>query len=62
MYFIKTITYLNKIFLRFIFLEEFQKDYLKELGGQLEEQERKEMELIERKYRREFLEQSVLNE
>jgi len=45
-------TYLNKIFLRTIFSEEFQKDYLKDLDEQLDEQRKQEIQPIKKKFRR----------
>jgi len=56
MYFIKHV--FKKNFLRSTLSEEFQEDYLTDLEGQLEEEERKEMELIEKKYQQESPEEN----
>jgi len=57
-------TYLNKIFLRETFHEDFEENYLKELKEQLEEEELKELEKLKNKYGWKFqkMEKSVLNE
>jgi len=58
-------TYLNKIFLRSSFPEEYEKDYVKKLKDRVVKQERKKKEILkdlERTLEFPRMEDSVLNE